>query len=378
MLRRPAQKTFTAEVSAQITSAASQSTGQAKRVMSYDPQNYPVFEVPVSQKLLVYIPNHVVEAPDGSLSLRMDKFPAHPVREGNQYYNIRCINGQVNDDPQLNWDGSCPLCDELQSVWDLYRRQIADVAASKGISPDAPEAEELLKSDRADLVKARVIKEADVWYTFPIVVIQCEEKDGILTPKLVNGQLVGTPMWYSIRERSYIEKWGAGFDALDGEIPSSPAGLWAVLNFTYSPKSGKCDKMGSAKALRVAFKTMEGYSEWATYYDSLTADWTPAKAQEVVVLDAVRSMEETREVAETIIKPVKDKLAMYELSGAGVAPAAPANGVSASAASALEQFGGVQAPAPAPAPGVSTPTQGVPTPATGVPLTAEMPSAGVQ
>jgi hypothetical protein len=364
-IKRPTPKKLSVEESATIIQASAAQTGMSTVVKSYDP-NFPVFDVPIDQKLLVYIPNHRVENPDGTVGLRMDKFAAHPVIDGRSYGNIRCTSGVVI--PSLNLDGSCPLCDSIGKCWDLYNKQYDDIAKSKGIDKDAPEAKELLKQDRMDLVKSMAVKQAEVWYTFPIVVITCEEKDGQLTlnPKLTeDGKLQGTPMWYSIRENTFNEKWGAGYDALDtselGEVPTSPAGLWAILNFTYTIKSGKHDKMGSAKALKVSFKVMgEKYAQWEQYFDQITEEWTPEKAMETVVLDVLRDMEETQEVADSVMKPVNEKLAMYALAGAGVS-AQPAH-VSANAAGALESFGVAQPKAPT----------------ADVPAIGEMPNVGIE
>ena len=338
-IKRPTPKKLSVETSQQITAAYAAQTTERRSVKTYDPA-YPVFEVPVNQKVLVYIPNHQVTMPDGTVTLQMDKFAAHPYRDGKTYGNSRCLNGITSDDPELNWDGSCPLCEGLGDVWALYKHEYADIAHSRGLEPDSPEASELLKAERMELVNGRAIREAEMWYTFPIVVIECEEKDGQLTttPKVdpITHQIKGTPMWYSVREKTFQEKWVAGYDSLDGETPTSPAGLWAILNFTYTPKSGQPDKMGSAKSLKVTFKTMETFSEWAKYFDKLTEEWTPAKAQEVLVLDAIRSMAETQEVADSLLKPIRDRLALYGVNG-NSAVGIPQN---LNADNALANFGG--------------------------------------
>jgi hypothetical protein len=366
MIKKPAPKKLSEAAQAAITQASAQQTGKAARIKSYD-ADFPVFDVPINQKILVYIPNHTVVAPDGTVDIRMDKFAAHPVIDGRSYGDVRCTQGVVVD--ELGLDGSCPLCDGMQECWNLYNHEYADVAKSKGIDPKSAEAQDALKQDRIDLINKMTIKQADVWYTFPIVVIDCEEKDGVLTTipkKNAEGQISGHPMWYSIRERTYLEKWQAGFDSLepdDGILPTNPAGLWAILNFTYTPKSGNHDKMGSAKALKVTFKTMNGYDEWATYFDQLTEAWTPAKAQEVVVLDCVRDKDEMIQVADTLLKPVRDKLAMYELS-AGAAPQAQIG--ASSADNALAGFGGgtpIENPSVGELPGGN--------------ITGEMPNTGV-
>lgn len=367
MLKRPKPKTLTPEAQAAINAASAAQTGKSVRVRSYDP-DYPVFEVPVNQKILAYVPNHTMMAPDGSVCLRWDKFAAHPVLDGRSFADIRCSNTIVA--AELGLDGTCPLCSAMDEVWELYNKEYADIARSKGIDPKSPEAQEALKEDRKTLASQMVIKNPDIWLTFPIVVIDCVEKDGKLTvtpKKDAEGRISGKPMWYSIRERTYLEKWGSAFDALEGDdesnVPTTAAGQWVILNFTYQPKSGKHDKMGSARNLTVSFKTMNGYEEWAAYFDNLTEGWDIAKAQETVVLDVVRDMDEMIQVRDTIMKPVHDKLAMYALgeSSAVTAPSLPAG----SAEQTLEGFGGVPVPEAPAAP-------------SGQALTGEMPNVGIE
>ena len=74
MLRKPKPKNLSAEAMAQIASASAKQTGTTQVVRSFDPQNFPVFDVPVNQKVLIYVPNHTVVAEDGSVSLRMEMY----------------------------------------------------------------------------------------------------------------------------------------------------------------------------------------------------------------------------------------------------------------------------------------------------------------
>lgn len=340
MLKKPKAKSLTAEEAATITNASAQQTGKMQTQKTYDP-DYPVFDIPINQKLLVYVPNHIVTQPDGSLGLRWDKFAAHPVIDGRSYGNIRCTQGVVVD--RLGLDGTCPLCNASSEIWDLYHKEYEAIAKTKGIAVDAPEAKDALKEDRKSLAQAMAIKSAEVWYTFPIVVIECEEKDGQLTTtpkKTADGQIVGKPYFYSIREKTYIDKWVPAFDTVESdEGITHPGGRWVILNFTYTPQSGQHTKMGSANALKVVFKTMSAdYDSWARYFDDMTKDWTPEKAQEVVVLDAIRDMEETQEVTDQLMKPVRDKLALYSLNG-GVPSTPQIGGAMTDASSALEGFG---------------------------------------
>lgn len=345
MLKKPKAKQFSAEELAVISASSAQQTGKAQTQKTYDP-DFPVFDIPINQKLLVYVPNHTVMNPDGSVGLRQDKFAAHPIIDGRSYGNVRCTQGIVLENYGL--DGTCPLCNASGEIWDLYHKEYEAIAKAKGIPVDAPEAKEGLKDDRRTLAQGMVIKQAEVWYTFPIVVIECEEKDGQLTTtpkKTSEGQIVGKPYFYSIREKTYIDKWLPAFDTIDtddGEVPTHAGGRWVILNFTYPSSSGQHTKMGSANALKVAFKNMSAdYKVWEEYFDKMTETWTPEKAQEVVVLDVFRDMDETQEIADQLLKPVRDKLALYSLNGgtADTTASTPAIGAQGDAQNALANFG---------------------------------------
>lgn len=335
MLARPKKKELTQEQRKAITSASKKQTGTMSSPKTYDP-DYPVFDIPVNKKVLIYIPNHTVSTEDGGVELRMDKFAAHQVRIGKAYSSVRCSTEVVNE--ALELDGTCPLCDATQYCWDLYNKQYEEIARSRGLKVDSPEAEELLKDTRKDLIKEMVISRSELWMTFPIVVIDCEE--GKTTPKLdADGRLSGTPMFYSVREQTYVDKWLSAFDALEDEeggTDQNPAGRWAILNFTYTPKSGQHNKRDSARNLKVTFVNRDNYKEWAEYFDKMTEEWTPEKAQDVLVLNAIRDMNEMIETAEQLIKPVKDRLRVMELSGSATTQVAP---VTSNADDALASFG---------------------------------------
>lgn len=339
MLKRPKVKVLSEAEIQTINQASAQQTGKQSVPKTYD-VNYPVFEIPVNQKVLIYVPNHRVQDSNGVYQLRMDKFAAHPVLDGKTYGNVRCTQGVELQ--SLGLDGSCPLCDCLSETWELYNLELESIAKGRGIDSKSEDSKELLKQDRIDLVKARAVKEAEVWYTFPIVVIECEEKNGQLTttPKrTADGQLIGKPYFYSIREKTYISKWLPAFDAID-DGNTNPAGMWVILNFAYTT-SDKATKMQSANNLKVSFKMMsEDYDAWAKHYDELTKDWTPQKAQEVLVLDSVRDMEEMKEVSDKLMTSTRDKILMFKnVKGTNDTPAQVGDGSLGDAQATLEQFG---------------------------------------
>ena len=361
MIKRPTKKILSPDALKALSEASAQQTTTMSRIKSYDP-NYPVFDVPINQKVLVYIPNHTQVGPDGSVSMKMEVFAAHPIIDGVTYEDVRCTRTIINED--LGLDGTCPLCDAMQDNWTLYNKELEEIAAAKGINPKGPDADTLLKEDRRNLISKMVVKSAERWYVFPIVVIACQEKDGKMTliPKRdAENRISGKAMWYTIRETTYKAKWDTAFDSLDEEDGNNcPAGRWAVLNFTYPSKDGSWDKMNSARSLQVSFKGMPGYEEWERYFDTMTEEWDSAKAIETVVIAGIRDMDEMKEVEETVMKPARKKLALYALAGGlpNNAPALPGAGAKGADAT-LAQFG-----------------VGAAEPMGGTPAAGEMPDAG--
>ena len=358
-MKRPTPKTLSPEAVGSILAASAAQTGKTVRAKSYDP-DFPVFDIPVNSKVLVYIPNHIVTMPDGTTDLVKDKFAAHATITGREFGNFRCTSGIV--DESLGLDGTCPFCDSIPEVWELFKKEYDAIAQQRGIPTDSEQAKEGLKSVRTDLMNKMAVKAGEVWLTFPIVVIDCIEKDGKMTttPKLDDEKkMSGKVFWYSIREKTYNEKWGKAFETVttaNGETPTHPAGMWAVLNYEVDAKNGNADKMQSAKALVVGFKQMpEGYSAYAKFYDEMAAAWTPSKAMEVLVDNAIRDDKEQKEACDEVMKLTRDRLSMYSLS------TTPARIGASSAESALEAFG----------------VPAVAAPAASMPNIGEFPSVGV-
>ena len=368
MFKRPTPKTFTSEESASLQATFQNQSTVIVRPKSYD-DKFPAFETPVNQKLLVYIPNHRVQDANGMDSLVCDRYAAHPYTKGREYGYIRCSNGVVS--PSIGLDGTCPLCDASSDIWKLYNYQYEQIAKQKGIDKDSAEAKEGLKSERSNLLNSRAIKEASIFYTFPIVVIACEEKDGQLTvipKKNEKGEISGKTYWYTCSEKAWHDSWMSGLDnapgSENGELTCF-AGQWAILDYTYQSTSGEYNKRDSARNLKVKYKKMsDDYKAWETYFDNMTAEWTPMKAWETLVNNAIRSMDEMKEVADELITPVRQQIGMFEI---GQAQAAEGIGTTAqneqaaigTAEAALQSFGATNAgTATAPAGGVSTPPVG--------------------
>lgn len=342
MLARPKKREMTPEQRAAITQASSKQTGTIMSPKTYDP-NYPVFDVPVNDKKLVYIPNHVTQAEDGSVHLRWDKFASHQCRIGKAFTNIRCCGEIVNE--ELGFDGSCPACSAVSEAWTLYSYKWKNFCKTRGLDPDDEGIKETYKKDRTDLMGEMAIQGANLFITFPVVEIECEP--GKTVPKLdASGQIKGKPVFYTISEINYNDKWLAAFDGLEDEgSDKNPAGRWAILNFTYTPKTGKHTKRDSARNLKVTFKQMgDSYREWEKLFDEMTVDWTPEVAQDVLVQNALRSMDEMNEAVEELIRDTRAKNETYkiqeEAQATGVVPVQPS---ATDADTALQNFGAVPA-----------------------------------
>lgn len=341
MLKQPTPKKLdTAEVN-NIIAVSSAQTGRRETIKSYDPENYPVFDIPINSKVLAYVPNHTVSSDNGMVSLRWDKFAAHAVRVGRQFGYVRCTQG--HESVELGFDGNCPACDGYSECWELYNAQIKDIAQTKGvdlsITYDKFENDPLYQEKKQ--LREFAVNKPEIWLTFPIVVVEAATRqDGKLlsTPKLdASGQLAYKVMWYSIRESTYTKKWAKALEEFGDGSTMTPAGLWVSLNFEYTPEKGEPDKMGSANNLAVTFKQLDdSYKAWEQKFDQESEGWTPAKAMEVVALDALRDMSETVEAVTEAMAPTRDKLAVRKsllVGTAGTMPTVQSSNASASLAS---------------------------------------------
>lgn len=345
MLKRPTQKTLTAEEMAKVVTASREQSTDNQIVKSYDP-NFPAFSIPVNKKILVYVPNFTVTNPDGSQSLRMDRACYHSIRDGRSYGYVRCSRDVVL--PSIGLDGSCPFCDAEQEVLELFFKQREDIAKKKGIDVKSSEAKELLKEDTQKLNQQRAVGQKVAKVTFPIVVIDTE--DGSTKPKLnAEGKLNGTIYWYTVAEKFFEETWLKALDSLtdaEGNTPSNPAGLWTILNYHYTDKDSEANVRDSARKLSVSYALamQETYKEWAKYYDAQAEAWTPEKAIETLVDNQLRSMDEMVEACDTVMRSTRDTLALYQQASLSGDTGVNAQiGVNANANAVLESFGATPA-----------------------------------
>lgn len=346
MLKKPTPKKLSAAEVSNIVNASAAQTAKRTVQKSYDPENYPVFDIPVNGKVLVYVPNHTVTSPEGIVSLRADKFAAHNVLDGRLNVKVRCTSGVVSE--QLGLDGNCPFCDASAEAWELYNYEYNQLCRSRMLDPEAEGTYEQVKADAQALKEKKAIGSTTVYYTFPIVVVDCVKKpDGTMTTTPAqneNGELIYKICWYTVSEKYYTDKWLKALDGLTNDDDSdveTPAGRWFILNYEYDAENGKHNKMLSAQHLAVIHKQMsDKWSAIQENFDALTEDWTVKKAMDVLVDNALRSSEEQAEACAEIMKSTREKLAQIKLMGSTPAPAI---GTASSTEAALASFGGAPA-----------------------------------
>lgn len=277
---------------------------------STDPKHFPVWGIPAGKRVLVYVPNHVVEFPDGSVQLRMDMPILHPIQDGNRFRYLRCINGII--DEEAGYDGSCPLCDGTAEPWDLARARIDQKCKAQGLDPEDKENKDV-KTIRTAEFGDRCLKEGERYFTFPIAVFETDDD----CKKLVKddkGNIKYSIYWYSISEKKYNDTWGKTLQEMEDE-PSSPAGYFFVLSYVVSGKQNP-NVRDAARALSVHPKTqfnrVAGVAALKQHIDEETEIWTPEKARETVIANILYSREDLEGVTDDLLATTRSMLAVYE------------------------------------------------------------------
>lgn len=301
MIRKPTPIKLSEATREVISGQLNVQTTNTSTPKSADPVNYPVFEVMTGKKVLIYVPNHTVETDEGT-ELRMDKPLIHPLKDGKRFLSYRCVSGLRASDEKGNviYDGSCPLCEGTELPWDLANLVIEKKCRQIGAKPDDKENPQV-KAIRSAEFSSRVIKEPNRYFTFPIVVIDTVNDDGKTIAKDENGKPIMTPKWYSISEAQYKKKWEPTLEGMEDE-PTHPGGRFFVLNFIYDTKGKEPNKRDAAQNVTVISRNLKGVENIVTYLDNVTKDWTPEKAQEMVIANQLFSIDDLAEVANNILE----------------------------------------------------------------------------
>lgn len=307
MLGKMKPKAFTAEQLNAIKVEATTQTTDVTVQKSADPENFPVFEIPVNAKVLVYVPNHVVVNEDGYEELRMDKPLIHTVINGKRYQKIRCIRGLSE---ATGYSGECPLCNGSDEPWALANEQIKEQCKARGLDPN-DSTNESVKAVKREYYSKRVIKSPEQVYTFPIIVIETDPND---IKKVIFGENnipSHKAYWYSISKSAYEKKWAKTLEGMEDE-PSHPGGNFFILNYTYESKSGEYNKRDSARELQVVAKKLKNSEAIAELFDKETEDWDVAKAIATIFDNMYFEEEDIEAETDKILASTREKIAIYE------------------------------------------------------------------
>lgn len=292
---------FSAEENAEIQKQLGVQEVQKAAPKSTDPVNFPVWEILVNKKALIYVPNHVIVAEDGVEHLRMDKPLIHHVTDGKRFYAYRCVSGLIS--PENGFTGECPLCDACSEPWDLARLKIEARCKQLGLDPEDVDNQQV-KNIRSAEFSDRVVKEATRYYTFPIVVFETVNDDAKTLVKDENGYYKYKCYWYSVSETAYEDKWKKILDDMEDE-PTHPGGHFFILNYIYTPKHGDPNKRDAARNLQVVAKNIKNSENIRTFLDEATREWTPEKARETIISSNVYSVNDLQYIADEVLEPVR-------------------------------------------------------------------------
>lgn len=305
MKMRP--RTFKAEQLNAIKNESAMQTTEVVIQKSADPENYPVFEIPVNEKVLIYVPNHVITDENGVEELRMDKPLFHSVLDGKRFRKVRCIRGLS---AETGYSGECPFCNGESEPWDLANEIIKEQCKARGL--DVADAEnESVKSIKRENYSARVIKSPDQYYTYPIVVIETDPNDFKKIIMDENGIPKHKTYWYTISKSAYEKKWAKTLEGMEDE-PTHPGGNCFILNYTYESKSGEYNKRDSARELQVVAKKIKGFQVVALMLDKETEDWDTLKAMNTIYDNMYYEEEDLVGDADRVLSSTREKLAIYQ------------------------------------------------------------------
>lgn len=307
MLGKMKPKAFTAEQLNAIKTEAVNQTVETVIHKSADPENYPVFEIPVNAKVLVYVPNHTVIGEGGYEELVMDKPLIHTVINGKRYQKIRCIRGLSS---ATGYSGDCPLCEGEAEPWSLANEQIKEQCKIRGLDP-TDSTNEAVRTVKREYYSKRVIKSPEQVYTFPIVVIETDPNDIKKIIQDENNIPCHKAYWYSISKSAYDKKWAKTLEGMEDE-PNHPGGHFFILNYTYESRSGEYNKRDSARELQVIAKRIKGSEEIAQLFDKETENWGVTKAIETVYDNMYFEEADIQVETDKILAPTREKLAIYE------------------------------------------------------------------
>jgi len=327
---------------------------------SSDP-NFPVFQTPVGQDILVYIPRTNVIATENGEDMQVLRSYIHQGRVGRQFVFLRCIHGLSGTSvfDALGYDGTCPACEATQEAWELYRLKLDEEARRRGIDPQN-DPSDTLKTVRTNLLEELDMRNSEEYATFPIVVIPMKGK---LQPvddwqEKMQAQFV---FW---RRQRYNDTLLAALDSLINN-PGHPAGLFWLWKFTYDTKGKQANARDAARNAKFTViqdpNVLSMLEPIRAVAEEKAKEFTLLKAAEVVIPNQFLYKEDLEIEVNKIMQKTRQLLELAKQRGVAALPQGQAQpqlgmghvnplanfGVAGQVAPAgIQQFGGIDQSAP--------------------------------
>lgn len=318
------------KLSAEQTAAVAQSLG-SQDISSKTPrvldENFPLWEVIVNDKGLVYIPNFTQEV-NGVKQLAVERAFIHDIRLGKQFMKIRSTQGLNGLPEELGISGQDPLSEAEQVNWDLYNKKAEIKGHQLGVDPRSDD--EGMKNARRALINAFTVKQAREFYTFPIIHISTEKdaqgkNDIRKILRGADGNVVFKVYYYQVSEAQFTKQFKPIMDTLEegetlgGQFYSFSYDTGKATEMLDNPKR---DSGLNFKPTMIPMKAIDEAGRKAL--DQYAVEFTLEKARETIISLLLLDDEQHRAIAEQAIKPVQDELDTINLGQAQAVVAAPA------------------------------------------------------
>lgn len=303
-----------------------------------DDPNFPVFRTPLEKDLIVYFPKVCVQNVDGKEVYNPLYSHAHSVRKGaKQYLTYRCISGLSGGAYEsLGYDGSCPFCDGIATCWELYNEKMARKAAELGIDLNN-DANDSMKPFRTDFLNEMVIKRAEEYVTFPIVIIS---DTGAIPQSLEAATLEA--QYVTMRRDTFEQKIMEPLTKQAVPIPH-PGGMFFKWCYTYDTKGKQANVRDAAKnAQYLPIVDMGGVTALQPFVqaaEAKAAGFTNTQAAAVVIMNQFYEKADLEKEADLILADTNRTLSVLKGSAPTAAAALPAGGTTATIEQTLSAFG---------------------------------------
>lgn len=248
-----------------------------------DDEAYPVWRPEAMKAYLVYVPMTPVRTnADGTLTEDPLRTWVHNISANGMFTDVRCFNGFTNE--TLGFDGTCPFCEAAQECGQAYYKKLEFEAKRMGISEIKNNP--ALESIRTKLNSERVVKRADEYVTFPIVVLSETPSVGLTEADMKNFKVYYMDMRYATYEEKILKTLTSQVPPIAIAPSGAPFGKMFVFNYVYNTNGAKANNRDAVRNAQYSPITDMNYyasaKVYTDYAEQLAASFTNEKAVEVI------------------------------------------------------------------------------------------------